>query len=519
MEYSARNALDALLQQTARRTADAPQNERGLYGLIDHLGHLRYIGSTSSTSQSLYKRIHQRHRTGSEDMSHYFSYMYNVGRMWRDRKDLSTVADGGYAKALRNAFVADHCAAIWLPIPGHVDISALEREVIAIAPAEAIAWNRKAAAAFEEPQHLVDLTIARLGWGPAHIEAIERQRRRYLTTLRKDHFTPPPEAQRSVRDLPLGEFRFVALDVETANYNCASICQIGLAFVRPDRTIQTWVTYIDPQTDDWSCSRIHGITARTVRGAPTFDQILPLLETALTGQVVYQHSSFDQTAINAACTHGGIKQPTWVWRDSVQVARGAWPELKGNGGHGLASLKRHLGLNFVHHDAEEDARASAEVVLRAEALAALRTPPVVQVLTEAQVSPQQLQRRARSSTEATPTRVTSAPVTDTVVRHLGITRITEGNIRHNHIYLRHFFDKFPSEAVGGSNRASSASTEISIDWGGADPVLTDLDGDKKFFRRRGWVAQFFKLNKVAVGSAVSVDEIAPLRYRVSLIAL
>lgn len=438
MEYSARNALDALLQQTARRTADAPQNERGLYGLIDHLGQLRYIGSTSSTTQSLYHRIHRRHRAGSEGRSHYFSHMYNVGRMWRDRKDLSTVLDGGYAKALRNAFIADHCAAIWLPIPGHVDISALERDVIAIAPAEAIAWNGKAAAAYQEPQSLVDLTIARLGWGQARVEAVERQRRRYLGTMREDDFTSRPNAQRSAGDLPTGEFRFVALDVETANYSRASICQIGLAFVRADGMIETWVTYIDPQTEDWSCSPIHGITARTVRGAPTFDQILPLLETALTGQVVYQHSSFDQTAINAACTRGGIKQPAWVWRDSVQVARGAWPELKGNGGHGLASLKRHLGLNFVHHDAGEDARASAEVVLRAEALTALRTPPVVQVLTKAQVSPQELQRGAQSTAEATPTRMVSAPVAATAVRHLGITRITEGNIRHKHIYLRDF---------------------------------------------------------------------------------
>ena len=56
----------------------------------------------------------------------------------------------------------------------------------------------------------------------------------------------------------------------------------------------------------------------------------------------------------------------WEWRDSVQVARRAWPELKGNGGHGLSMLKKHLGLQIKHHDAGEDARTSAEVVLHAE---------------------------------------------------------------------------------------------------------------------------------------------------------
>lgn len=50
----------------------------------------------------------------------------------------------------------------------------------------------------------------------------------------------------------------------------------------------------------------------------------------------------------------------------MTIARAAWPGLKGNGGHGLANLKQHLGLEFQHHDAGEDARAAALVVLRAE---------------------------------------------------------------------------------------------------------------------------------------------------------
>jgi DNA polymerase-3 subunit epsilon len=54
------------------------------------------------------------------------------------------------------------------------------------------------------------------------------------------------------------------------------------------------------------------------------------------------------------------------WSDSVAIARKAWPDLRGNGGHGLGNLKKVLGLNFRHHDAGEDARAAAEVVLQAE---------------------------------------------------------------------------------------------------------------------------------------------------------
>ncbi|MCX5579981.1 exonuclease domain-containing protein [Kaistia terrae] len=174
--------------------------------------------------------------------------------------------------------------------------------------------------------------------------------------------------------LPKGPFRFFALDVETANNDRGSICQIGVACVRHDHSIETWVTFVDPETDFWLWSGLHGITAGKVRGAPTFMEILPVLETALNGAIIYQHSGFDRSAIAAACSNAGCIAPSWSWRNSVQVARIAWPELKGNGGHGLAHLKLHLGLEFHHHDAGEDARAAAEVVLRAEGITPTHVP-------------------------------------------------------------------------------------------------------------------------------------------------
>ena len=294
--------------------------------------------------------------------------MYNVGRMWRNRNDAATKADRDIAKALRNAFIAEHCAAVWLPLPDTLNIPHLEAAVLKIAPPHVIAWNCRGMDVYAEPVDMVDSTIRRLGFGAAELAAIERQRQRSLmgsgTVARPTALparTPGPAA------LPPGPFRFVALDVETANYHRGSICQIGLAFVRPDNSIETWMTYVDPGTEDWTCSRIHGITSRTVRGAPRFMDLLPRLDAALHGLPVYQHSSFDSTAIRAACDQADLTAPSWAWHDSVKVARNAWPELKGNGGHGLASLKRHLNLNFKHHDAGEDARAAAEVVLIAEA--------------------------------------------------------------------------------------------------------------------------------------------------------
>lgn len=178
---SAENLLSMLLEATPRPTVQAPRDARGLYGLVDHYGDLRYIGSTSSTDQTFYERIHRRHRTGSEGMSHYFSQMYNTGRMWRDRKDAKTKVDGDIAKKLHNEFVVDHCRAVWIPLSDTVDIARLEAEVLSLAPERAIAWNRRRMPSYDEPTELVDATLRRLGWGSGALAAIERQRLRSLS--------------------------------------------------------------------------------------------------------------------------------------------------------------------------------------------------------------------------------------------------------------------------------------------------------------------------------------------------
>lgn len=161
--------------------------------------------------------------------------------------------------------------------------------------------------------------------------------------------------------------RFVALDVETANSDAASICQIGLALVGPCGAMETFSFLIDSR-DRFSAfnTRLHGISAATVAGCPDFAQVFEPLRPFLSRHPLVQHSSFDKRAVEAACRVYRLPAPELRWHDSVRAARAAWPELRGNGGHGLASLKTYLGLDFQHHDAAEDAKAAAQVVLLAE---------------------------------------------------------------------------------------------------------------------------------------------------------
>lgn len=178
----------------------------------------------------------------------------------------------------------------------------------------------------------------------------------------------PPTAK-AATDLQGRAYRFIAIDVETAAYDVSSICQIGLACVTFDNRIDTFSTYIDPCTSFAAGNtRLHGIDAQTVKDAPTFRAALPQLRNLLEAHPLVQHSRFDEKAFDAACKRAGIPVLKSAWTDSVSVARKAWPELRGNGGHGLGNLKKVLGLQFRHHDAGEDARAAAQVILKAEAV-------------------------------------------------------------------------------------------------------------------------------------------------------
>mgnify|MGYP000374027420 CR=1 FL=1 len=163
-------------------------------------------------------------------------------------------------------------------------------------------------------------------------------------------------------------YRFVALDVETANSSSASICQLGLAMVDHDGKIETASFLIDPEDQFAPFNiRLHGIGPKTVAGAPRFTDVIDPLRDFLANHLLVQHSQFDERAIRAACKRYDRPNLKARWLNSVTVARKAWPHLRGNGGHGLGNLQKVLTLDFKHHDAAEDARAAAQVILLAEA--------------------------------------------------------------------------------------------------------------------------------------------------------
>ncbi|MDG4555295.1 MAG: exonuclease domain-containing protein [Candidatus Competibacter sp.] len=158
---------------------------------------------------------------------------------------------------------------------------------------------------------------------------------------------------------------FVAIDVETANADMASICQIGVAKYISGELAEEWSSLVDPKDYFDSINiTIHGITEEDVVGKPTFPELVGQLGSFLNGSVSVSHTHFDRVSISRALTKYGLSDFDTTWLDSALVARRAWQEFA-RSGYGLANVCNKIGHEFKHHDALEDAKASGRVLLAA----------------------------------------------------------------------------------------------------------------------------------------------------------
>jgi DNA polymerase-3 subunit epsilon len=79
---------------------------------------------------------------------------------------------------------------------------------------------------------------------------------------------------------------------------------------------------------------------------------------------VVSHSSFDKRSLTAAALKYNLVPPQCRWLDSIKVVRRTWPQFSRRG-YGLENLCKEFKINIQHHDALEDARATAEIMLLA----------------------------------------------------------------------------------------------------------------------------------------------------------
>lgn len=163
-----------------------------------------------------------------------------------------------------------------------------------------------------------------------------------------------------------GHGSFTVIDVETANADLSSICQIGIVHFEKGVEYDRWEQLVDPDDyfDEVNIS-IHGITEEHVSGAPTFEDLFADLGKRLSQGVVVSHTHFDRVALEQASNSCGLSCIRCTWLDSACVVRRTWPDRYARSGYGLANVASDLGISYQAHNAVEDAWAAGQILLRA----------------------------------------------------------------------------------------------------------------------------------------------------------
>ena len=164
----------------------------------------------------------------------------------------------------------------------------------------------------------------------------------------------------------MANLTFNAIDVETANRTRASICQIAIAQVQMGKIRRAASFLINPEEPFESFQvSLHGINEEAIREAETMLSIHPKLCRLIEKAPLASHSLFDKQALEKSASKYGLTMPQIKWLDTGQVARAAWPDRYDGSSWGLKKIAADLGIEFLHHDAAEDARAAAEILLHA----------------------------------------------------------------------------------------------------------------------------------------------------------
>ncbi|AIQ45672.1 DNA polymerase III subunit epsilon [Paenibacillus sp. FSL R7-0273] len=156
---------------------------------------------------------------------------------------------------------------------------------------------------------------------------------------------------------------FTAIDFETANSSRSSACSLGLVQVRDGIITAEHVWLIDPrQRFDGMNIAIHGITPSIVQGQPTFEELWSTVEPLLQDEIVVAHNAaFDMSVLRYCLDASGNRYPDFQYLCTYLLGKKMLDELPS---HKLNVISQHFGISLKHHDALDDARAAALILLK-----------------------------------------------------------------------------------------------------------------------------------------------------------
>ena len=123
-------------------------------------------------------------------------------------------------------------------------------------------------------------------------------------------------------------------------------------------------TLINPLSEfHYFNTRVHGITENMVQDAPTFEEFWPQLKPYIDKQMIIAHNaSFNMGLLKESVGRCYETQPEYQYSCSYRIAKKVWPDLYN---HKLSTVANYLSISLKHHDALENVRAAALIVLEA----------------------------------------------------------------------------------------------------------------------------------------------------------
>jgi DNA polymerase-3 subunit alpha (Gram-positive type) len=144
----------------------------------------------------------------------------------------------------------------------------------------------------------------------------------------------------------LSNVTFVAFDTETTGLNPKKdrIVEIGAVKYRNGEIIEEKNWLIHPQQSiPWWSTKVHGISNKMVKDAPTFEAIYPEFRAFIKGAVLMAHNArFDIAFVNEEVRRIKGEAPDNYVVDSLGLFRTWYPQLKS---HALASVAEHTKVS------------------------------------------------------------------------------------------------------------------------------------------------------------------------------
>lgn len=157
--------------------------------------------------------------------------------------------------------------------------------------------------------------------------------------------------------------RFAALDFETAAFGRDSACALSVVIVENDKIVDTWTSLIRPPHREFYFTYLHGISWNDVKDKPAFGDLWPDVVKFLHNVdfIAAHNASFDRSVLRACCETSGHDHVTAPFLCTVKLSRAVWQLFPTQ----LSDVARHLCIPLRHHDAESDALACAQIIIKA----------------------------------------------------------------------------------------------------------------------------------------------------------